>query len=83
MLREAVAELEEVLNSIPAPSAADTKIKLKKSQKKSKKADKSKESTAVLNELNKNSNKTNTGYDMTQGLAKFEDIDVKYDDEEE
>jgi len=31
MLREAVAELEEVLNSIPAPSAADTKIKLKKS----------------------------------------------------
>jgi len=48
-----------------------------------KKGDKSKESTAVLNELNKNSNKTNTGYDMTQGLAKFEDIDVKYDDEEE
>ncbi|KAL4506801.1 hypothetical protein ABPG72_001222 [Tetrahymena utriculariae] len=65
MLREAVTELEEVLNSIPAPSAQETKLKLKNIKKKPKKTEKKQQ------------------YDITQGVAKIDDIDVKYDDETE
>ena len=67
MLREAVSELEEVLNQIPAPSSADLNSKNKGSKKTAKK-EKIKEKEV---------------YDIMQGVAKFEDIDVNYDDEEE
>lgn len=68
MLREAVSELEEVLNQIPAPSSADLNSKLKSSKK-----------TAKKDKINKEKEV----YDIMKGVAKFEDIDVNYDDEEE
>lgn len=67
MLREAVSELEEVLNQIPAPSLADLNSKQKDTKKTAKK-DKVKEKEVI---------------DIMQGVAKFEDIDVNYDDEDE
>lgn len=67
MLREAVSELEEVLNQIPAPSSADLNSKQKDTKKPAKK-EKVKEKEVI---------------DIMQGVAKFEDIDVNYDDEDE
>lgn len=67
MLREAVAELEQILNKIPPPTAADTKLKIKGLKKRIMKGEK----------------KKTVEFDITQGVAKIDDIDVKYDDEDQ
>lgn len=73
MLSEAVTELETVLNEIPAPSAADTKLKLKGLTGKKKLQGSSKKSEKKTQKAEE--------YDITQGTAKIDEIDVNYDDD--
>lgn len=72
MLQEAITELEEVLNNIPAPKASDAKLRLRSGMKK-------KNNNNGSNRLA--AKKKEETFDMNVGVAKFEDIDVNYDEE--